>query len=124
MLDPCYTPFRDCYKAIPWSAFEKSSPQLLPATAAKNRKKYTSLQRHKWNNDAVEVLHDWFKMINWHMFQDATDRNISGYTDSVFGYISKCTDDVVPMTTTVQMIIRNPGSTGRLTINSKHGFLP
>ncbi|KAF7641217.1 hypothetical protein LDENG_00288860, partial [Lucifuga dentata] len=95
-LDHCYTPFRDCYKALPRPAFGKAdhcSILLLPAYRQKlKQEKPVSRVVYKWNKEADEVLQDCFETTD-------SDGNINAHTDSVIGYISKCIDDVVPKVT-------------------------
>ena len=52
----------------------------------------------KWSDEADAKLQDCFTSTDWNMFRDSSD-GIEENTTSVFGFIKKCIDDVVPTVT-------------------------
>ena len=103
ILDQCWTPFRESYRALPRPPFGRSdhnSVLLLPAYRQKLKREPASTREVRiWSEDADFMLQDCFQHTDWEMFRHASGNNINEFSDSVVGFISKCIDDVVPKKT-------------------------
>uniref|UniRef100_A0A669EKF5 Reverse transcriptase domain-containing protein n=1 Tax=Oreochromis niloticus TaxID=8128 RepID=A0A669EKF5_ORENI len=102
LLDHCYTPFQDAYKALLRSPFGQSDHRsilLLPAYRQKLKQEAPTLRAvHRWSDQSESTLRDCFDHADWEMFHVAAN-DIDEYTDSVCGFIRKCVEDVIPSRT-------------------------
>ena len=122
ILDHLYATHRDAYKALPRPPFGKSDHNsILPIPTYKQKlKQEVPVTRSigKWSDDADAPLQDCFASTDWKIFRDSSN-GIEEDTTSVFGFINKCIDDVVPTVTVRTYPNQKPWITGNIHIELK-----
>ena len=117
ILDHLYSTHRDAYKALPCPPFGKSehnSILLIPAYKQKLKQEVPVTQSiRKWSDETDTTLQDCFASTDCNMFWDSSN-GIEEYTTTVIGFISKCTDDVVPTVTVHTYPNQKPWITGNI----------
>ncbi|XP_076875314.1 uncharacterized protein LOC143525361 [Brachyhypopomus gauderio] len=101
-LDRVYTNIKDAYRAVPLPHLGLSdhiSIMMAPAFHPHlRRSRPTQKTITVWPSDADAVLQDCFGCTDWQVFRDAAESegelHLEEYTSAVFGYISKCVEDV------------------------------
>ena len=100
---PCYSNFRDAYKALPRSPFGKAdhdSILLIPAYRQKLKQEAPELKSvQRWSDQSDSTLQDCFHHVDWDMFRIASNNNTAEYADLVSEFIRTCVEDVVPIAT-------------------------
>lgn len=79
---------------------------------------------HKWSEDAISRLQDFFESTDWQFLHDAAGDNINKYTASVISYINKFTEDVVSTVNVMSIPKRNHGSVERCAPGCEHELQP
>ena len=71
-----------------------------------------------WPQEAIPALQDCFDSTEWSIFSEAATydnvTNLDEYTESVIGYINKCTDDVTEVRTIRRRANQKPWLTGEV----------
>lgn len=101
-LDQVYINIRQAFRAVPHPHLGSSdhlSVMLIPAyRPLLTRSKPTVKQIRAWPEGSTAALQDCFECTDWSVFREAAttnqDVNLTEYTDSVTGYITKCMEDV------------------------------
>ena len=104
-LDQVYSNIKEAYRAVPHPHLGSSdhlSVMLMPAyRPLLTRSKPSVKQIRTWPEGATSALQDCFDCTDWTVFKEAATSNqhvnLTEYTESVTGYISKCMEDVTVM---------------------------
>lgn len=78
-----------CYKPLPRPALARQHCPILLLPAYRQRLKQdktVSRVIYRWDSEAEGVLQACFETADWQIFENAADRNISKFIDSVIGY--------------------------------------
>ena len=121
-LDLVYTNVKNAYKAAPLPHVGNSdhnAVMLIPAYRPRvKRDRPVVREVRMWPQEATPALQDCFETTQWGIFREAaTHGNVTDlqeYTESVIGYINKCTDDVTVAKTIKTRANRKPWLTGEV----------
>ena len=118
-LDHLYSTHRDAYKALLRPPFGKSAHDfilLIPCYEPKLKQEVPVTRSvQKWSDDADATLQDCFASTDKNTFLNSSN-DIEEYTTSVFGFINKCIDGVVPTVTLRTYPNQKPWITGHIRI--------
>ena len=98
ILDHCYTPFRDCYKATSMPAFDKSDHVavfLVPKYKQKILQEApVTKDVQRWSDQSETLLQDALENADWEMFRVSSD-DINEFAEVVGSYIHFLINDIV-----------------------------
>ena len=99
-LDHCCTSFKKGYKSIPIPAFGKSDHNAIFLMLEHKQKMMpepvVTREVRLWTAESEETLCDALSDVDWEMFWESTDNDVSVFTDVVTSFVATLTDNVIP----------------------------
>ncbi len=110
-LDLCYGSIKGALKDVagpPIGFSDHNVVHLLPAYKSVLRREKTLERKVQvWSEDSSLALQSCFDCTDWSVFQDASE-NIDELTEVVCGYVSFCTDMIIPKKTVIDFPNNKP----------------